>query len=385
MNRPMTARQVSRPSGVAFLAGPLGRGGAEQQLYYLLEGLDRGRWSPLVIHVSDDPDAYWVRPMQELGVPVFHVGRSRGRVGRILRIAALLKEHSTDIVHSTLLYLNPYAVAAGRVARVKVRIGGICEDAPGAPQLGSLRWLGYHGCDVLVSNFRAASRNLSARVKASTPYRVVYSGIPTSPLASEAERRCFRQTLGCGGDGPIVGAVGRVDSNKNFALLVRAFALIAPKWPTCRLLIVGDGPVRAGLADLAAGLGLKDKVLLPGRVPGSAQSTIFPAFDVACLSSRSEGFPIALMEASMAGVPVVSTSCGGTPELVDEAVTGYLVGRDDSVAMAAGIDRLLADPCHARRLGGAGRERMIRDFSVSRMVEGTEAVYQEALEMRCVA
>jgi glycosyltransferase involved in cell wall biosynthesis len=368
---------------IAFLAGPLGRGGAEQQLYYLLEGLDRETWSPFVIHVSDKPDEYWVGPIQQLGVPVRYVDRSRGRLNRILDIARALKQEPTDIVHSTLLYLNPYAAISGRIARVKVKIGGICEDAPGTIQLTSPLWLGYYGCDILVSNFKAAFRNVPARVRAVR--RVVYSGIPVSAPVDLAQRRKARLALGCDGDGPLIGAVGRVDRNKNFGMLIRAFASLAQKWPSARLAIAGDGPMRAELADLAAELGVKDRVLLPGRVPGSAQQDIFPAFDVSCLSSLSEGFPVALLEASMTGLPVVSTICGGTPELVENDVTGYLVGRDDSAAMADGIDRLLANPDHARVLGRAGREKMIRDFDVSKMVRSTEAIYREAVGMRGAA
>ena len=373
------------PVRIAFLSGPLGRGGAEQQLYYLLSGLDRARWSPLVIHTSRRQDEHWVEPIRDLGVDVLHVDSSRGRLGRIQQTARVLKEHRAGIVHSTLLYLNPYAAVASRLAGTRLCIGGICEDASGRPQLRSMLWMGYHGCDVLMSNFAAAMRNVPDRVKSRTLQRVVYSGIPISEMVNGAERARVRASFGCSGEGPVIGAVGRLDRNKNFTLLIDAFARVAPKWPASRLVIAGDGPMRAELESYAAGLGLSGRVRFPGRVPGSAETAIFPAFDVACLSSISEGFPIALLEASMAGVPVVSTVCGGTPEMIADGETGYLTGQGDVGAMSAAIARLLADPERARAMGRAGRERVTREFSVARMISSTEAVYEEALGMRVSA
>jgi glycosyltransferase involved in cell wall biosynthesis len=370
---------------IAFISGPLNDGGAEQQLFHLLGGLDRGRWSPLVLHVSDRHEGVWRKPIEDLGVRILHFDRRGGRPRRIVRMAQALRAERVDIVHSSLLYLNPYAAIAGKLAGVPVRIGGICEDARPGGEIGLARRLGYYGCDIFISNFAAAGGNLPARVMDEGRHRVVYSGIPPSDLVDEQRRNQLRAAIGCAPDQQLIGAVGRMDENKNFASLIRAFSGIAERWPRASLVLVGGGPLRTDLEALARGLDVGDRVLFPGRLPGAAQSDIFPMFDVACLTSRSEGFPIVLLEAGMAGVPVVSTVCGGTPELIEEGQTGYLTPREDDHAVADRIERLLSDPARSRQMGRAARQRVLDRFTVSRMVLQTVTVYDEALSRAAAA
>jgi glycosyltransferase involved in cell wall biosynthesis len=365
------------PHRIAFISGPLGLGGAERQLLYILEGLNRTTWSPLVLHVSDTPEAHWVGPINDLDVPVVHIEKTGGRLARVRRISRVLRDRRIEIVNSLLLYLNPYAALAGTLASVPVRIGSICENAPATPRLNSLIWLGYYGLDVLITNWQGALDNIPAFVRRRAAVAVVRYGIPETALATEPERVQLKARLGCQPGHRVIGAVGRIDDNKNFDMLVRTFATLAPKWPDLQLAIIGDGPARSRLVATVARLKLSDRVALPGAIVGA--SALFAAFDVACLTSRQEGFPNVLMEAAMAGVPVVATRCGGTPEVVEPGVTGFLVPSEDTSDMAEKIDHFLSDPDRARACGQAARARMLREFSLPKMVTATASVYEQAL------
>jgi glycosyltransferase involved in cell wall biosynthesis len=139
---------------------------------------------------------------------------------------------------------------------------------------------------------------------------------------------------------------------------------------TCRL--VGDGPDRAALAEHIGRAGLGDRILLAGaqtRAGVAAElgtATVLAAPSVPTRDGRREGIPVALMEAMSAGVPVVASRLSGIPELVEDGVTGLLVPPGDPAALAAALARLARDPALCERLGRAGRERVVREFSVGR-------------------
>src|SRR5215510_6084045 len=101
------------PFGLAFIIGQLGLGGAEQQLYHLLSGLDRSRFRPVVITLGPTPHEYWEQPIARLDIPVRHVPRSIGRALRVFRIAAILHLQKIQMVHGWVFHANPYSALAG--------------------------------------------------------------------------------------------------------------------------------------------------------------------------------------------------------------------------------------------------------------------------------
>jgi glycosyltransferase involved in cell wall biosynthesis len=144
------------------------------------------------------------------------------------------------------------------------------------------------------------------------------------------------------------------------------------------VVIVGEGPERARLEAQAAHLGLAEQVHFVGH-----QQDVRPwlaAFDVCVLSSDWEGMSNAILEAMAAGLPVVATAVGGTPEVVVDGVTGFLVPPRDPQALADAILRLLRDPDLRRRMGEAGRAHVTEHFSVEQMVHKRERLYEELLK-----
>ena len=173
----------------------------------------------------------------------------------------------------------------------------------------------------------------------------------------------------------VIGTVGRIQDVKNQAALVDAFIALRALLPAraLRLVIVGDGPLRAGLEAKVAAAGLAEVVSLPGARNDIAQ--LMRGFSVFALSSIAEGTPVTLLEAMACGLPVVSTAVGGIPELVRDGATGLLVPPGDTQALAAALARYAADPALAARHGAAGRERIENHYSVSAMVQAYVALY----------
>jgi glycosyltransferase involved in cell wall biosynthesis len=143
-------------------------------------------------------------------------------------------------------------------------------------------------------------------------------------------------------------ALGRLGPEKGYDVLLRAFACIAPEFEDWTLSIVGEGPERESLSALAANLGLQHRLTMSGWTAEPDQVLAQAALFVS--SSRYEGFPNALLEAMGAGLPVVSTACTGSAEIVADGINGVLVPVDDVQALACGMRRVMRDAALRRKL-----------------------------------
>jgi glycosyltransferase involved in cell wall biosynthesis len=193
-----------------------------------------------------------------------------------------------------------------------------------------------------------------------------------------AARARVRKELGVEPDGWVVGTVGRLAVEKNQALLLRAVAPLLGR--QARVALVGDGPLRRELAQLAAGLGIADSVHLLGArgdVPD-----VLNAFDAFVLCSDTEGLPLAVPEAMATGLPVVATAVGGIPTVVEEGRTGFLVPTGDADALRDRLARLRADPPMARACGERGRRTAVARFSSERMQRDYAELYRRLLARR---
>lgn len=180
------------------------------------------------------------------------------------------------------------------------------------------------------------------------------------------------------GGPPRFGWVGRMVPVKGADVLIRALALLPrDAW---RASIVGNGPERPAMEALAARLGIAGAIRFHGEIEDAAR--ILPAFDAVVLSSRSEGTPIAVLEAMQAGVPVVATRVGGVPDLLGAAGAGWLVAPESPGALAEALRTVLRDPQSAAQWGAAGRARVATVYDPARWIERHEAIYGAAMAHR---
>jgi glycosyltransferase involved in cell wall biosynthesis len=199
---------------------------------------------------------------------------------------------------------------------------------------------------------------------------VVPNGIDVAALdALVAERP--REDDGAG-DERVIGTVARFDPVKGLDVLVRALARI----PKATLVLVGGGAQEARLRTDVAALGLGDRVRFTGVVERAPR--LFGGWTVFASASRREGLPLSILEAMACRLPVVASDIAGHREVVAPATTGLLARADDPEAFATAIERVLSDAALARRMGEAGRARVVEGFAVAPMVEALAAIYRAA-------
>jgi glycosyltransferase involved in cell wall biosynthesis len=207
--------------------------------------------------------------------------------------------------------------------------------------------------------------------------RTVPNGV--APRTLRLGRVEARRRLGLRGDQPVVLTTGRLAPMKGHQYLIDAVPQLVRRFPDVAVVLLGEGALRAPLTRQAAGLGVADRVCLPGHLPEAR--ALLDAADVFVLPSRHEGMPLAALEAMEAGLPVVGTRVIGTAEVVVDGETGALVPAGDPAALGAALTALLGDPDLRRDQGEAGRRRYLERFTRRRMAGCTWTVYEEAL--RC--
>lgn len=231
-------------------------------------------------------------------------------------------------------------------------------------------------CDARVIAVSDAARRSYVETGWDRPERVVtiHNGIAIAPRPGAG--KAVRAELGLGSDEFVVATLSAMRPEKAHDVTLAAVERLVDRYPSLRLLVVGDGPGRDALERAAAPLG--DRVVLAGYRPDVMQT--LDAADVVVNPSRSDAFPSALLEAMAAGVPVVASAVGGIPEIVDDGVTGLLIDAPPRAeALADAIARLAEDAELRSRLGAAGQDRFERRFAAAHWAERLRELYEEVL------
>ena len=189
----------------------------------------------------------------------------------------------------------------------------------------------------------------------------------------------MRQQWGIDDETVVYGFAGGLRGEKNLHLLLKAFGEAALP-DNSHLALVGDGPDRAELEQLAARLGIGPRVSFRGHV--SDMSQVMPAFDVFVMSSRTEQTPNALLEAMACGLPVIATNVGDCAAIAGPHGAPFIVSSNDIADYAAALRRMAASDHLRRELGALHRNRAVAEFSKSRMVQQYGEVYDAAVRMR---
>jgi glycosyltransferase involved in cell wall biosynthesis len=245
------------------------------------------------------------------------------------------------------------------------------------PHDAMTRWLYTKATAEIVTTGEAIRTQLIRDVGVA-PARV--SSIPTGidPIRfAPGERDGARRALELPSGVPLVGIVATLRSWKGHRILIEALPLLAHR--DAQLVIVGDGPQRDALRTQIVALGLGKRVRLAGNQNDVARW--LAALDVFALPSyANEGVPQALLQAMLVGVPCVTTDAGAIGEAAIADHTAVVVAKENAVALAAGIDRVLGDPALARRIAAAARERVLSRFSLAAMLDRMEGVFRRAVD-----
>ncbi len=352
---------------ICFIAGTLGQGGAERQLFYILQVLHAAGACAKVLSLSQAE--FWESPIRGLGIEVSYVGGSSSRLKRLVKIRREVRLFKPHIIHAQHFYVNLYAVVAARLSGCRA-IGAIrnnvtseVADVGGPLGHASLRMPG-----VLASNSRAALRILVDR------------GIPDNRLfflPNVIDNSRFAAGSSPHTDSFVILGVGRLAPQKRFDLLLQVLAQVSKKRPI-KGVIAGDGPLRAELEALATRLGL-----LPGVVQFLGQvsdtSYLYSQADLLLLTSDHEGTPNVVLEAMASGVPVIGTRVGDVPDLLGDGTRGRLVAPGDVAGLVAATEELLNDFQTRNGLANQGRSYVQSEHSYTGLENHLARLYSMTL------
>jgi len=302
--------------------------------------------------------------------------RSRNRLFAV-RLAAVLRKLNPDIVHSR-NWGCVDAVVAARLAGIRVSIHGEHgRDAADPQGLNSRRRLIRRMLSPLVTRFVTVSDDLRrwlvdyVGIRADKVLRI-HNGVDLDRF-SVGERDEGRKALGLASTDVVAGAVGRLDPVKDHATLLEAFARIPDRPPNWKLVIIGEGALRPQLEARVARLDLEGCVHLLGE--RSDVPLLMKGLDLYVISSIAEGISNTLLEAMSTGLPVVATRTGGNPELAEEGRNAKLVAVGDADAMSCALSEYLQDSELRARDGRASRQRIIESFTLERMADEYDRLY----------
>ena len=175
------------------------------------------------------------------------------------------------------------------------------------------------------------------------------------------------------GKSTVIGTIAELHRNKGLSYLIEAMEEVAASHPTALCIVIGEGEEQARLQDLIAQKGLERHVFLVGTVDHAAE--YLKAFSIFTLPSLKEGLPITLLEAGMAGLPVVSTTVGGIPDIIHDAQSGLLIQPKNSRELGHALLFMIEHPEERRKYGAALHDKVARDFSFGQMLAKIEAIY----------
>jgi phosphatidylinositol alpha-1,6-mannosyltransferase len=241
----------------------------------------------------------------------------------------------------------------------------------------------HAGASAVIANSENTRRLLRESGVPDSKIHVVYPGVDPDRFSPSVDGRALRQRFAPEG-GPFLLSVGRLQRRKGHDLAIAAVARLARERPHLRYVIVGAGDERARLDGIVRSLGVERHVVFAGEVPADELPAFYSACDVFLLPNRIEesdieGFGIVFLEAAATERPVIAGNTGGVPEAVADGLTGLLVSGTDADELAAALRRVVSDNVLSRRLGRAGRARVLREFTWQSTAARIAAVHDTVL------
>jgi glycosyltransferase involved in cell wall biosynthesis len=332
----------------------------------------------------------------EVGVQPLYIGWLQRNLSlfadfaALLRLVGLIRSQRPDVLHTHTAKAGALGRAAALLsghARPEVVVHtyhghvltGYFSPLMSKVFLGVERFLA-HSTDALVAVSPEVRDDLvGLGVAPASKFVVVRLGLDLEQriAAPENARELLRDELSVEPHQFLIVWLGRMTEIKRVDDLLRAFADVRGRGVDAVLALVGDGPNRGGLEQLAEQLGIRDAVRFTGfrRDVGS----IYRASDVVALSSANEGTPVSLIEALAAGCAVVTTDVGGAVDVLDGGRVGFLVPAGDTKAFADRLEDLVRQPELRHEFGAAGREHVLARYSVDRLVHDIDRLYRRLL------
>lgn len=378
---------------VLHLIKSLGRGGAEMLLPETLKVHDREQFDFHFAYFLPWKDQM-VSAIEAQGAKVvcFKANNNLQMFQRVSEITNYVQEQKIDIIHSHL----PWAGVVARLVGKKTGVPVVYTEHNKWERYNKITyWLNkltfsWQSAAVAVSNdvqqsIRSnagatqfepltLSKQPSQNNTAKTYLLNILNGVNTSHFSRNlAAGEEIRQEIGIPLDAPVIGTVSVFRFQKRLDVWMEIAAEILKRVPEAHFIIVGDGPLKGELLAKRKSLGLEDRIHMPGLK--TEVKPYFSAMDVYMMSSIFEGLPIALLEAMSCGCAVISTQAGGVGEVVVQGESGLLCEVDQYNQLAEMGVNVLQDEVLRKKIAAGARERVEREFSITKMAKELEALY----------
>jgi glycosyltransferase involved in cell wall biosynthesis len=376
--------RATRRIVVAHLLHTIAYGGPETIILNWLGAQDRSKFDIHLLCFTDPKgsETPFVVAAKKANLPVVLIpwNRSKPVLRSSRQLASYLRENKVDILHC----YNTYAELVGVVAKRSYGVRLVTTKW----MWGKLDWkravlqqlerLMLSQFDRVTAQSEFAAKLTDGRGMKGRPVEVLMSGLkqPLYPYGPE-ERDQARAVWSAGPENFVFLHLARFWPEKAHDVLVKSFRQVIDQEPRCRLWLAGVGPLLEPTRELVHRLGLDDQVQFIGFQADLAR--LLPLVDAQIHSSNIEGIPLALCSGLSAGLPVVATSVGGVPEIIEDGVTGLLVPPDDPAALAQAASRILRDPQLRSRVGVEAARFMKERYSLKAAMTKLEALYAEMM------
>ncbi len=366
--RPPSVAATPRPLRVCHVSLTLKTGGLERLLADIARHHDAARCVPEFLAVNEV--GRFADIIRDAGCTV-HTLQTAGRFGQLRQMARLFRAERFDVVHTHNTHPHINGSIAARWAGVPIVVNTRHGQRAGHgwKSRTQFRWASYLVNKIIAVSDDAAQLCVESDGVSRQKVLRIWNGIDIDDFQFSGPATA-----------PIAISVARLSAEKDFPTLLRAISIAIQAVPDLKLKLVGDGPERGKLEQLARELNLSGHVEFLGDRHDVPQLLTQAGFFVS--SSLTEGISLTLLEAMAVGLPVIATRVGGNSEIVDDPRTGRLVAAADPASLAVAIVAMCQQPETWQALGQAGRARVEEYFEVRRMVADYEQLYRDLLAKR---
>ncbi len=342
-------------------------GGMESFVVNLIRNLPTERYRVSVVCPFESP---FTVALRQMGCAVFITPFGDDPHWASIQLTAqVVREHDVDVIHAHLPNGHVLAGIVGALTHTPT-VATVHGLNLTNQELGISRTT---GTDLTVVCQQTYMEAMALGVPAER-LTLIPNGVDTATFTPGGSGERFRAPLGVPADAPLVGFVGRLNWEKGPDLFLRMAERVHRHQPHVHFCIVGEGPLAEGAVHMVGELGIGECVHLAGLWRNILE--VYPAFDIFVQTSRSEGMPLALLEAMACGRPVVAMAVGGVTEVVEFGTSGLLVDAGDWEGLAIEVLQLLARPTRARELGEAARRRVEQNFNLKDTIRRTDELFQ---------
>jgi len=369
--------EADERTDIWYLIGSLQIGGTNRTLVELCNNLDTDRYKVTLWTLlepgelaSDLESHVTLRSLDAAGKYDLRVP---------VRFIRAFRSGQPDILQSFLFFDNQLARLASPLSPSTTVITGVraVPDDPSRHR-ALIDSLTMPLTNAVVSNSEDGATLAIERGADPKTVSVIHNGRDVETYRSHGDSSGLRRELDIPSSAPVVGTVGRLIHRKGHHDLLRAIEILATDHPEIHLLVIGDGPRREHLKDLANELGIRDLVTFAGARRDVPE--LLSVMDVFAFPSHFEGLPGALQEAMLAGLPLVTTPVDGNSELVTEGETGLFAPVKDPEGFAEALARLLQDKEFAQEMGDEAATDAADRFATERMIDEFDDLYRSLLD-----